>query len=71
VNGDLNSVKWALDLLYLNARKGISQAQAAPPSLLTDAFTQSSHSFHFSIAPLPLNKISASFLNKLRDVHTR
>jgi len=58
-----------LTVLYVNARKGISQAQAAPPNLLTDAFTQSSHFLPFSIAPLPLNNVSANFLNKLRDVH--
>jgi len=72
VNDDLNSVRWALHLLIdctVNARKGISQPQATPPSLFTDAFTQINPSFPFPISPLPLNKFSANFLNKLRDVH--
>jgi hypothetical protein len=57
VNDDLSSLKWALDIqtnCVVNARKWISQPQAAPPSLLTDSFGQSSPSFpKGKISPLP------------------
>ena len=39
VNDDLSSVEWALDILIdctSNARKGISQPHATPPSMLND-----------------------------------
>jgi len=44
----LSSEKWVLNILTVctvNVRKGILYIPAAPPNLLTDALTHSSHSF--------------------------
>jgi hypothetical protein len=72
-NEALISVKLAVDILTdctVNERKWIFYPHAAPPSLLTDAFTQSSHSFPKGTAPIfPENNSSTNLLNKYHDLH--